>query len=96
MTPTTQGRKIRAARKALGLSRLEFGAMIGVNPITLWRWEKGAAGYGMSFALARRVAARKLTALRRDRAKVQRAIARNRMITAIVTAARLADHRGPF
>lgn len=37
LTPET----IHMARKALGLTQVEFAARIGVDPVTVSRWERG-------------------------------------------------------
>ena len=33
--------EIQEARVGLGMTQEEFAAAIGVNPATIWRWEKG-------------------------------------------------------
>jgi len=38
------GEELRLLRKALGLSQERLAAELGIDPSTLWRWEKGKKG----------------------------------------------------
>lgn len=51
MTPAA----VRRARKTLGLSRSRFAALLGVHPVTVKKWERGAQGMRSTAALAIRL-----------------------------------------
>jgi DNA-binding XRE family transcriptional regulator len=54
---------LRTLREALGLTQQQFGEFVGVDKMTVWRWEKGQLRPGAdsvkAIDAARRAAARK-------------------------------------
>jgi putative transcriptional regulator len=62
--PALQGYAIKANRKRLGISQLEFAKLMGVGPRTLQKWENGGRRPAASARVLLLVATVDLTAIR--------------------------------
>lgn len=88
--------KIASARRALGLTRAEFARMIGCDPATLWRWEKGATSKSLAFKFAQKIARRKAAALKREARSVQQKIRADQPLSALIRATKLYNPTAPL